>query len=130
MTPCTRAPRILIVDDDPAIGALARASLEQFGYSTCGAGSGEEAIRVFKARQADVELVVTDVVMPGMDGFELASRLRQVKPELALIVMSGSGNPQGDGTVPFLAKPFGLETLLHLVHEVLGAPKGIGREAA
>ncbi|MBI4889965.1 MAG: response regulator [Acidobacteria bacterium] len=82
-----KAARILLVDDNRS-GLLARrAVLEELGYSTEGASDGATALTMFGKQQFD--LVVTDFRMPDMDGVELISKLRAMKPELPVILISG-----------------------------------------
>ena len=80
---------ILVVDDDPNILKLTQLCLKRLGYAVAVAPSGKEAIG-FLRREA-VDLVITDIVMPDMDGFELLGALGQKFPKLPVIAMSGGG---------------------------------------
>jgi CheY-like chemotaxis protein len=71
---------ILVVDDEPDVRGLAREILEAGGYEVLEAGDGEEALRVAEAHPAPIHLLLTDVVMPRLNGVELASRLTHLRP--------------------------------------------------
>lgn len=79
---------ILVVDDDEDVLALARAYLEDQGYTVLQAPNGAEGLRILKSEPVD--LLFTDIVMPGdMDGFDLAERAKQVRPDLRVLYTSG-----------------------------------------
>jgi CheY-like chemotaxis protein len=80
---------ILIVEDEPAVRGLVKQTLEGFGYSVLEAGDGYEALRVIEDSPRQIDLVLTDVIMPLMDGHELATRLRLLRPQTKVIFMSG-----------------------------------------
>lgn len=108
--------RILLVEDDSAVRTVVRKMLESQGFEVVEAHDAEQALAV--AREQRFGLVVTDVVMPGMDGLELARRLRDLYPETRLLVISGFRN-KVDDSLAFLAKPFSPARLLGKVREVL-----------
>jgi CheY-like chemotaxis protein len=116
---------ILLVEDEPALRSLLSSSLRRRGYTVYEASAGNEALRLFAARAAGIHLVVMDVVMPGLNGGELAKRLRAIKPDLSILFMSGytddavvrHGIQQGD--VAYLEKPFTLVELAARVRGVL-----------
>jgi len=116
---------VLLVEDQPEVWRVARRSLEQAGYRVLAASSGEEALSI-AAGGGDIDLLLTDVVMPGMGGLALAARLRAARPGLRVLLMSGyaDGAELGDGPLagPLLAKPFGPRALLEKVGEVLAGP--------
>jgi two-component system cell cycle sensor histidine kinase/response regulator CckA len=92
------------------------------------AGNGLEAIEVIESRGGDVDLVVSDVVMPEMDGPTLAKELRTRNPGLKIIFVSGYAEdafekhmPEGSGTFHFLPKPFTLKQLVAAVKETMAA---------
>ncbi|MGE0713299.1 MAG: PAS domain S-box protein [Planctomycetota bacterium] len=115
---------ILLVEDDPSVRKVSRALLEQLGYSVIPAASPEAAIAEATRLEGRVDLVVTDLVMPGMNGRELADRLVASWPETRVIFMSGYA---GDTLarrelrpgVTYLAKPFTFEELTAKVREAL-----------
>lgn len=98
--------------------------LERSGYTVAEAENGREAVRVFLTHAEPVDLVVTDIVMPEMDGRGMVERLRSEQPDLPVIYISGytedevvrRGIAEGD---PFLAKPFAPADLARKVREVL-----------
>jgi CheY-like chemotaxis protein len=118
---------ILLVEDEDAVRALVRDALIVHGYRVLEARHGAEALWQLKD-DAVVDLLITDVVMPQMGGGELAQRMREARPELRVLFMSGYPDDavvrQGviqDGA-PFIQKPFTLEGLARKVREVLDAP--------
>jgi len=110
---CSRT--ILVVDDDCAIRTLVKTLLEIEGYAVLIADDGKTAMKLYD--QSTVALLLTDVVMPNMNGLELADQLLQREPELRILFMSGTGDAnRGFGCV---AKPFTAAGLLRRVSEVL-----------
>lgn len=113
---------ILLVDDEDGVRKLVNAILQGQGYSVIEAGSGAAALAAFEKNAHKIDLVVTDIVMPQMNGLELGERLTQARPELKILYMSGyRDNPIGGGTPDraFLHKPFTPDTLLEKIREVL-----------
>ena len=108
---------VLLVEDEPALLAMTRTMLERLGYDVTAAGTPEEAIRLAEQRAGPIDLLVTDVVMPVMNGRDLARRLRDQHPDLRVLFMSGypSNILARDGVmgenVAFLQKPFSLQAL-------------------
>jgi two-component system cell cycle sensor histidine kinase/response regulator CckA len=116
---------VLIVDDEPAILELARVSLTHLGYEVIAAGSPDEAIRMSAERAGPIQLLVTDVVMPRMNGRELAERLLAQRPGLRCLHMSGyaadviANRGALEEGMNFIAKPFTIRQLAAQVREVL-----------
>ena len=111
---------ILVVDDDGDVRMLVKDLLEFEGYTVLTAGDAETAMRVHNDCQSVVALLLTDVVMPNINGLELADRLLQREPRLRVLFMSGSEDPsRGFGCV---AKPFTGAQLIGRVGEVLESP--------
>ena len=107
-----------MVDDDVRLLAVTEAMLRAHGYRVWKAGSAEEALDVLEQRQAEVDLLLSDVQMPGMNGLELASRLREIRPELPVILMTGSADlVSSDAKV--LEKPFRIDDLWGIVAATL-----------
>jgi CheY-like chemotaxis protein len=110
---------ILVVEDQPATAQVTRILLESWGYRVLETHQPEEARRVFD-EQPEIHLLLSDVNMPGMSGGELASELRRLKPDLAVVLMSGDlgadGAPQG---CSFLQKPFNPGGLARIVRREL-----------
>ena len=115
------AATILVVDDDPAVLQLTSCILTGSGYEVARAANAEQALEIVKSPPPR-DLVLSDSVMPGMQGPELLEEVRRVSPATALILMSGytahSELPPG---ASFLAKPFAEADLLRTVEEVLTA---------
>lgn len=124
--PPTGAGTILLAEDDDSIRALVRKVLQRNGYSVREARNGAEAVRIFEERPGEIQLILTDLMMPVMGGRELVGRLRPLleQSDAAVLYMSGytaevdvlGGRLDGAG---FLAKPFEVDALLHAVSEAL-----------
>ncbi|ACB78289.1 multi-sensor hybrid histidine kinase [Methylorubrum populi BJ001] len=127
---------VLVVEDEAAVREIACAILSDLGYRVLEAADGEEALRVFGANTASVDLLLTDVVLPGkVRGRELAERIRALRPEVRVVFMSGYTensivhHGRLDDGVHLVGKPFKREQLARKVTEVLGpgateAPEG------
>ncbi|HEX7086930.1 MAG TPA: ATP-binding protein [Vicinamibacterales bacterium] len=115
---------ILLVEDEDAVRQLAQDVLTRYGYHVVPAASGEEALRLVEAQQVQPDVLVSDIVMPGIHGTELAMRLRDRWPGLPVILMSGYTNDFDDlrpaQGVAFLQKPFTAVALGQKVGEALG----------
>jgi PAS domain S-box-containing protein len=117
---------ILIVDDEEAILAIMRSTLENYGYQVLTAGSGLEAIARFTQNSDAVHLIITDLAMPFMDGHAAILALRKIRPDVKIIVASGSEREVDElrkqvQTDAFIPKPFTNESLLKTVHEILAS---------
>ena len=122
---------ILLVEDEEAVRSFAARALRMRGYNVLEASGGEEALEIVKAGKEEIHLLITDVVMPNMDGPTLVRHVKGLKPELAVIFMSGYAeeafrrNDENASDLHFLPKPFGLKQLAAKVKEVLsGASNG------
>jgi len=117
--------RVLLVEDEDDVRAVARESLARYGYTVLEARDGEEALRIAGAESGHIDVMVTDVVMPGMNGRELAKRLLAIRPGTRVLYVSGytddalSQHGILDQELAFLAKPFAPETLARSVRQVL-----------
>ena len=80
---------IMFVDDEPEVRSIARITLEQQGYRMIEAEDGVQALKTFNERKAEISLVITDVLMPNLDGLGLASRLHKICPDLPVLLLSG-----------------------------------------
>ena len=116
---------VLVVDDEQGLRELVCRTLRAEGYQTLEAGHGAEALEIIETSPAPVDLVVTDVVMPGMDGRELGRRLSQRWPDLPILYISAydvndifrRGSPRS--SAPFLQKPFPMDGLLTTVRGLI-----------
>jgi CheY-like chemotaxis protein len=115
-----RGERVLVVEDEDAVASIVRRILEADGYDVLAAADPHEAIALCEG--LDVDVVVTDIVMPGMSGPQLVARLRDDRPELPAIFMSGYTDRPGalPPDAPVLSKPFSRQELLVEVAEILG----------
>ena len=124
LPPAGHGERILVVDDEEAILAITRAALENYGYQVVTAGSGPEAITRLAQDAGGIHLVISDFAMPFMDGGATVAALRKIRPDLKVILASGSEKEMEDSLKQiehdaFISKPFTNETLLETVHRVL-----------
>jgi PAS domain S-box-containing protein len=116
---------ILVVEDEEAILGLARRSLASLGYRVLAAGNAAEAQKLAEENKGSIDLLITDVVMPEMNGKELAERISTITPGIKCLFMSGytaeviAHRGVIDEGVNFLPKPFSLKTLGSKVREVL-----------
>jgi CheY-like chemotaxis protein len=121
---------ILVVEDEELVRQMIREILERYGYGVLEAGSGGEAVDLCSRHQGTIHLMLTDVVMPGINGVELSKRMAPMQPEMKVLFMSGyTANAiahQGvlDPGVSFIHKPFSISSLAHKVREVLGSGAG------
>ncbi|HUD14511.1 MAG TPA: response regulator [Terracidiphilus sp.] len=110
---------ILVVDDEPAIRELLAAILGRVGYSVLVAANACEAASIFEGHLTEIDLIITDVWMPGVTGPHLVERLLSIQPGLKCILMSATDRPDLERDVPFLRKPFSIFQLLSGVVEAL-----------
>ncbi len=110
---------VLVVEDDVALRRLAAAALTTRGYRVIDAGTGVEAIDAAAAHDGPIDLLVSDVVLPGMSGRDLAILLRAARPDLRVLLMSGYPADATVGETPFLPKPFSPSALAARVRDVL-----------
>ena len=118
---------ILVVEDGDAVRDLVCLMLVQNGYRVLEARDGHHALRVCETRPEPIQLVLTDLVMPNMQGADLAERLRRACPNLRILLMSGYTDEPvvlrlGRDSVAFLPKPFTSVELVKKVRQVLDAP--------
>ncbi|WP_245648979.1 hybrid sensor histidine kinase/response regulator [Magnetovibrio blakemorei] len=116
---------ILLVEDEDAVRMFGSRALTNKGYTVLEAANGEEALEVINATDQKIDLIVTDVVMPGMDGHTLVQFVRQEMPDMKVILISGfaenviPGGIQSNSGFAFLPKPFSLKDLAAKVKSVL-----------
>lgn len=118
---------ILLVDDDATVLKVTQRSLEKSGYHILTANNGEEGCAVFKQHATDIQLVITDMSMPGMEGPEMAAAIHKISPSLPILGTSGL-NTQPDsetlralGMQGILSKPCNAATILGAIRKVLDA---------
>jgi PAS domain S-box-containing protein len=117
---------ILVVEDEPEVRRMAERILSKGGYSVLGVGSGEEALAVCEEEDQPIDLLLTDVIMPGILGPELVEKVKAIRPQLGVIFMSGyshqvlaPGALAEQGKSSFIEKPFGAAELLQAVRGLL-----------
>lgn len=115
---------VLVVDDDATMRQVARSTLIKAGYEVLTAHDGREALALFHAQRSQIAVVLTDLMMPGMDGPALVGELRKLGSQVPVITMSGlvethSSNRLSATTTAFLEKPFTAESLLGTVRTAL-----------
>ena len=117
---------VLLVEDEEGLRGLNARGLKSRGYTVLQAANGVEALQTFDAHDGKIDLVISDVVMPEMDGPTLLTKLRGRDPDVKIIFVSGYAEdafekhlPDGE-TYGFLAKPFALKQLIAKVKEVSG----------
>jgi len=118
---------ILLVEDEANLRYLARQYLEKQGYKVIEAADGAVAMQIAVAHESVIHLLLTDVIMPGMNGRELAQRITEIRPNVKVLYMSGytenvvGHNGTLDAGIQLLQKPFNLRDLKNKVREVLDA---------
>ena len=119
---------VLIAEDDPAVREVVSAVLSQKGYRLLRAPDGQTALELAQAQPGEIQLLVTDLVMPGMTGRELAEALAAARPGLKVLYMSGYTDDAVvrhgvlEAGMPYLQKPFAPEALARKVRELLDRP--------
>jgi hypothetical protein len=131
--PLAEVPRgtetILLAEDEQDVREVAREFLESGGYTVIEAHNGAEALRLAAEHKATIDLLVTDMVMPGMTGKELAGRLQHQHSGIGVIYMSGyseqtaAETTQADANMLLLTKPFSRGSILRTVREALNVPR-------
>ncbi len=119
---------ILVVDDEPAVREITRQTLETFGYRVLVAADGAEAVAIFAGRKEEIAGVLTDMMMPVMDGPATIAVLRRLQPDVRIIAASGLNADSHVaytvrlGVKHFLPKPYTAQTLLTALRDTLAAP--------
>ena len=126
--PQSRGETVLVVEDDPHLLELMTMMLEQLGYNVLSAASPMDALSAVTTSETDIHLFITDVVMPEMNGRDLADRLQAIRPGIRRLFMSGytadliaRQNVLEEG-VNFIQKPFSLKDMAVKIHEILHHP--------
>ena len=119
---------VLLIDDEQMIVDLGCELLEELGYSVTPAMSGDEAINIFSSNKENIDLVIMDMIMPGMGGGETFDRLREIDPDIKVLLSSGySIDGQATkilrrGCNGFIQKPFKLNQLAEKIQKIMGNP--------
>jgi two-component system, cell cycle sensor histidine kinase and response regulator CckA len=116
---------VLLVEDEPTVRGVAERALTRHGYTVITADSGEDALEVL-ARGDEIDLLISDVVMPGMDGPTMVRQAREDRPDLKILFMSGYAEEQlrnsiNVDNVSFLPKPFSVQELAEAAKRTMGA---------
>lgn len=120
-----RGETILVVDDDPTVRHIVALSLESYGYRVLEAESGADALGLCRIHAGPIHMLLTDMVIPGMNGLELARQVMELRPDVHIMVMSGLVdnsiilNSSLKPNTPFFHKPFSMEELAAKVREIL-----------
>ncbi|HEU4434074.1 MAG TPA: response regulator, partial [Pyrinomonadaceae bacterium] len=123
--PVGQGELVLVVDDEESIREITRGTLETFGYRVLTASDGTEALALYADKKNEIAVVLTDMVMPFMDGPATIRALQRMNPEVRIIAASGLGAGQrgGEGALEgvsvFLNKPYTAEKLLKTLAKVL-----------
>ncbi len=116
---------VLVVDDESSIREITQRTLEAFGYRVLTANDGTEAVALYAEQRQQIALVLTDMMMPIMDGAATIEVLQRMNPAIKIIVVSGLQMTEEiarSGIRDFLPKPYTAQTLLQLVHQVIDRP--------
>jgi DNA-binding response OmpR family regulator len=119
---------VLLVEDEDLVRGLVRGFLERAGYTVIEASTADEAVTLAAAHAGAIRGLLSDVMLPGLDGTKLGKQLRQEIPDLKIVYMSGNlGESVAHGDVlqagtRFLEKPFTRHELLEAVHDLIGPP--------
>jgi two-component system, cell cycle sensor histidine kinase and response regulator CckA len=118
---------ILLVEDEPFVREATCSILESAGFEVLRAGDARDAMRIYQERQPRIDLVMTDMGLPGRSGLQLAQDLREHSPEVVVLLTSGYTNLEYTKEAPelrayFLAKPYSRRTLVEKIEKILAAP--------
>jgi CheY-like chemotaxis protein len=123
--PGIRGDLILVVDDEAIVRRLVRRVLEREGVSVLEAEDGEKGLRLVQEHARELALVITDLVMPVIDGFEVAEVLSIFQPDLPVLAMSGHATvPASERRLAVIKKPFSVASLIDAVRAMKVRPRG------
>src|SRR5882724_12148009 len=117
-----RAPTVLVVDDEPTVRKLIRLVLEEEGFHVLTAENGNDAMNVSESHPGEIDVLVSDVTMPGMDGPTLADEMLEVDPNLSVLFVTGSRERvplHKQEHFPLLEKPFSPGNLVVTIRKML-----------
>jgi len=118
-------PKILVVDDEPMALKLVQTILEKRGFEVLVSTNGHDALKILKAQRGSIDLLITDIVMPEMDGTRLAMKAVEYEPDLPVLFMSGFvtedevDQAASINQYAFIRKPFRPATLVQAVRKML-----------
>jgi CheY-like chemotaxis protein len=124
LAPGPKPVTILLVEDEDAVRRSLQETLEQYDYQVLAARSGPEALELSQRHDGEVDLLITDLVLPGPGGREVAEALRKQRPEMRVLYISGYADAERSGPIEarfFCRKPFSDTTLASKIRELLGA---------
>jgi len=116
---------VLVVDDEESVLEVVQQTLENFGYNVLTARNGEQALAAYLGNQASIGVVLTDLMMPVMDGAATIRALKHINPQVKVIAASGLGSdPNRDslrdlGVEYFVSKPYTAKTILQMLQDIL-----------
>ena len=126
--PTAAVETVLLVDDDDRVRALVANMLRKHGYNVLLASAGDQALEIAGRHRGSIQLLLTDVMMPGMNGRMLSERLATLRPDTRVLYMSGYSDDAilmhgvKNSAAHFIQKPFSIDSLVHKVREALSAP--------
>jgi two-component system cell cycle sensor histidine kinase/response regulator CckA len=128
-----RRRTILLVEDEPFVREATCSILESAGFEVLPAEDAQDAMQVYEEYKRGIDLVMTDMVLPGRSGQQLGHDLRARSPEVVVLLTSGYSNPDFEtealeSRTYFLAKPYSKRTLVEKIEQILGAAE-LGRAA-
>ena len=129
-TPATsqRKPGILVVDDDDAVRAMLDLGLRQYGFAVWLAANGQDALGIYQRNGSEIDLVLLDVRMPGLDGPHTLAALSQLNPQIRSCFMTGQAGKYGEDELLKLCathvfhKPFQLAEVVQILRNLIGSP--------
>jgi two-component system cell cycle sensor histidine kinase/response regulator CckA len=140
LQPCDRSNEnsgrrtILLVEDEPFVREATCSILERAGFKVLPAEDAQEAMEVYQQKERNVDLLMTDMVLPGKNGDELGREMRMQSPQVAVLVTSGYGEAAYETESPetktyFLAKPYSRRSLVEKIEAILGDMKALAAHA-
>jgi DNA-binding NtrC family response regulator len=110
---------VLVADDDPMIRHVTEAILRRLGHTVISAADGTKALQCFAESPCTIQLLVSDISMPGLTGPQLMSAVRAVSPSIAVLLMSGTASSPLAHGLPVIQKPFSMDRFTEIVEELL-----------
>ena len=122
----SRRPTILLVEDEPFVREATCNILKNAGFEVLSAEDARTAMKIYEERQSAIDLLMTDLILPGASGQQLGYDLRLLSPKVAVLITSGYPNPEDGIEIPeshtyFLAKPYSRRTLIDKIEKILGS---------